>query len=440
MIKKINAFAVFILTIMVMIGCSTAKIRMVDIGPGWSRTSVNATIFRSNSIASHNGYQYVAYYDSLANVVLAKRKLGSETWEIRQTQYKGNALDAHNIISIMVDGDGFLHMAWDHHGHPLHYCKSVKPGSLEMEEAKSMTGRQEANVTYPEFYRMPSGDLIFAYRDGSSGNGNLTMNRYDLVSKKWIRLHDNLINGEGERNAYWQMHVSNAGVIHLSWVWREHFTVETNHDMCYARSNDGGKTWQNSNGKMYTIPIDSQTAEYAWHIPQKSDLINQTSMTSDDKDNPYIATYYQAASDSCPQYYIIYKKTGEWKASKATTRTLNFDLAGAGSRSIPISRPKLLLATKDGNQYLRMIYRDEEHQGRVCLASADLSTMLWKTTELTSFSVDRWEPSYDTELWRTKQQLNLYLQKVGQESGEKAVKMEPQMVRVLEIKALGIGH
>lgn len=415
-------------------GCSTTKTQLIDIGPGWSRTSVNATVFRTNSIVSHNGYQYAAYYDSLANVILAKRKLGSRAWEIRQTSYKGNVLDAHNIISIMVDGDGYLHMAWDHHGNPLHYCKSIRPESLEMSSLQPMTGRGEGNVTYPEFYRMPSGDLIFVYRDGSSGNGNLAMNRYDLASKTWVRLHDNLIDGEGQRNAYWQMSAGPTGVIHLSWVWREHFMVETNHDMCYARSNDGGKTWQTSAGKEYTIPINMQTAEYAWRIPQNSDLINQTSMTSDDQENPYIATYYQAASDSCPQYYIIYKQDGTWKLSKATSRTMNFDLAGAGSRSIPISRPKILYANKNGRRSLRMIYRDEEHTDWVCMASADLSSMQWKTSKLTGFATDRWEPSYDTELWRTKQQLNIFLQKVGQESGERAVKMAPQMVHVLEVK------
>lgn len=433
-LRKISIFYFFIATTFLLQGCSATKTKRVDIGPGWSRTSVNATVFRTNSIASHNGYQYVAYYDSLSNVILAKRKLGSRTWEIRQTPYKGNVLDAHNIISIMVDGDGYLHMAWDHHGNPLHYCKSVRPESLEMGSMQPMTGRGEEIVTYPEFYRMPSGGLIFVYRDGSSGNGNLAMNRYDLASKTWVRLHDNLIDGEGQRNAYWQMSAGPTGVIHLSWVWREHFTVETNHDMCYARSNDGGKTWQTSTGQEYTLPINMQTAEYAWRIPQNSDLINQTSMTSDEQENPYIATYYQAASDSCPQYYIIYKQSDIWKLSMATSRTMNFDLAGAGSRSIPISRPKILYANKDGKRSLRMIYRDEEHKDWVCMASTDLSSMHWKTSKLTSFATDRWEPSYDTELWRTKQQLNIFLQKVGQESGERAVKMAPQMVHVLEVK------
>ena len=43
-----------------------------------------------------------------------------------------------------------------------------------------MTGKDEDDVTYPEFYRMPDGDLLFAYRSGASGRGNLVLNRYDL--------------------------------------------------------------------------------------------------------------------------------------------------------------------------------------------------------------------------------------------------------------------
>ena len=102
------------------------------------------------------------------------------------------------------------------------------------------------------------------------------MNRYDLNTGKWSRVHDVLIDGEGQRSAYWQLCTDKAGTIHLSWVWRETWGVETNHDMCYARSRDGGKTWEKSNGERYELPITAANAEYAWRIPQNSELINQT--------------------------------------------------------------------------------------------------------------------------------------------------------------------
>jgi hypothetical protein len=97
--------------------------------------------------------------------------------------------------------------------------------------------------------------LIFLYRDGSSGNGNLVMNRYDVKTAKWFRVQRNMIDGESTRNAYWQAFVDQQGTIHLSWVWRETPDVISNHDVCYAKSIDKGKTWQKTTGEKYRLPI-----------------------------------------------------------------------------------------------------------------------------------------------------------------------------------------
>jgi hypothetical protein len=188
---------------------------------------------------------------------------------LKRTAYKGNAADAHNTISLMVDGTGYLHISWDHHVNPLNYCKSKGPGSLELTDKLSLTGSNEQKVTYPEFHKLSNGNLLFLYRDGQSGKGNLVLNRYDSKTKQWTQLHTNLIDGEGKRNAYWQAYTDAKGTIHLSWVWRESPDVASNHDMCYARSADGGKTWKTSAGKKYIVPITAATAEYTCTIPQK---------------------------------------------------------------------------------------------------------------------------------------------------------------------------
>ncbi|MHC4334189.1 MAG: BNR-4 repeat-containing protein, partial [Planctomycetota bacterium] len=126
-------------------GCGTAPSapRMVPIAEGWAKNSVNATIFRVNSVTTHDDTQYVAFYSEDGHVVLAKRKLGKKDWQIRKAQYKGNTKDAHNGISIAVDGAGVLHMSWDHHCDPLRYCRTTSPGSLELTEEMPMTGRNE---------------------------------------------------------------------------------------------------------------------------------------------------------------------------------------------------------------------------------------------------------------------------------------------------------
>src|SRR5690606_9244171 len=154
----------FIAIGLVLGGCASrsgAPVTLVDVGPGWASNSVNAVVFRKNSLVSHGDTQYIAFYDRHARVVLGKRQLGSADWQLAPTRYQGNAADAHNSISIMVDGAGFLHMAWDHHNHSLRYARSKAAGSLEMGEKQPMVGADEGAVSYPEFHRLPDGDLLF---------------------------------------------------------------------------------------------------------------------------------------------------------------------------------------------------------------------------------------------------------------------------------------
>jgi hypothetical protein len=107
---------------------TSAQPRLVPVADGWARNSINATIFRRNSITSHDGLQVVAFYDPAGRVVLARRKLESTAWDVQTTRYTGNVKDAHNGISVMFDGSGVLHMAWDHHVSPLHYCRTRQKG------------------------------------------------------------------------------------------------------------------------------------------------------------------------------------------------------------------------------------------------------------------------------------------------------------------------
>lgn len=407
----------------------------IPVGLGWASNSINTVIFRKNSLCSFGNTQYISYYNNDGFVVLGKRKLSSGKWELRTTNLKGNVADAHNSISIIVDGDGYLHLSWNHHGNKLHYCKSIKPGSLEMGEELPMTGSLEQKVTYPEFYSLPDGNLLFLYRDGQSGQGNLVINRYNTKEKKWAQLHANLIDGVKKRNAYWQACVDTKGTIHISWVWRESPDVASNHDMCYARSTDGGVTWEKSTGEKYQLPINATTAEYVCRIPQKSELINQTSMYADDNGSPVIATYWKDNGDIAPQYHIIYKEGDQWQSRNLKFRKTDFSLSGAGTKRIPISRPQVIAWQEKGNKKIAVIFRDEERGGKVSVAiNSNGQFNEWKITDLTAASVGSWEPTYDTELWKNKKQLNLFVQFTEQQDAEGKANIPAQPIKVLVLK------
>lgn len=408
-------------------------------GEGWSGNSVNAVIFRKNSLVTFRNFQYAAWYNTDRRIVLARRKLGAVKWEVRQTDFQGDATDAHKSISLMVDGAGFLHMAWGLHSDPLNYCRSLQPGGLEMSEKIPMLGSEEDRVTYPEFYRLANGDLLFFYREGSSGNGDLVINKYSIQSRHWIRLQRRLIDGEGHRNAYWQACIDRKGVIHISWVWRESPEVASNHDLCYARSKDGGLTWESAGGKPYTLPITAANAEHICSIPQRSDLINQTSMTADEDGHPIVATYWRDSGEVVPQYHVAWFDGQVWKVSNTGFRKLAFTLGGVGTQRIPLSRPQIVAWAGPSGLAAALIFRDDERGDRISAAvTHNLVAGAWIVHDLTDSSVGAWEPTYDTEKWKEKGLLDLYVQRVSQpaDEGKPAITGSPVQVLEVDVKKL----
>jgi hypothetical protein len=425
---------------MLLAGCTgqrpaPAGVSFSMVGQGWAGNSVNAVVFRKNSLVSDGQVQYIAYYDADGTVVLGKRRLGGDAWELRRSPYRGKVSDAHNAISLMVDGAGYLHLAWDHHNNGLHYARGVSAGSLELREAP-MVGRNEDSVSYPEFFRLPDGGLLFLYRDGGSGRGNLVLNKYDAAAG-WRRVADKLISGEGRRSAYWQACVDGRGTIHVSWVWRESPDVASNHDMAYARSRDSGLTWEDSAGKRYTLPVTAASAEYAARIPQNSDLINQTSMTADAEGHPYIASYWrdsgsEARANAVPQYRVLYHTGSAWRRLDLDFRRAPFSLSGTGTKAIPIARPQILLEGGVNPSGL-LVFRDSERGDRASIVRIeDFAAPRWKVEDLASVPVGAWEPSYDTELWRRQALLHLFLQPVRQVDGEGLAGAPPSAVQVLQ--------
>ena len=413
-----------------LLSCKSLKISESTAGQGWSGNSVNTVIFRNSAVTTHKGHQFTAYYDNDGYMILAKRIHGQKQWQVAKTQYKGNIKDAHNDISIAVDATGLLHVSWDHHDTRLRYAKGIVPLSLELGAEETMTGNQELKVTYPEFHNLPNGKLLFCYRSGASGRGNMVINSYDVTTRKWTQLQDNLLNGEEVRSAYWQMCIDSKGYIHLSWVWRESWDVADNHDICYALSKDGGMSWEKSSAEKYKLPITIATAEKAWEIPKNSSLINQTAMTVDGNDNPYIANYWNNGDK--PQYKVVYRNNGTWKLMDTNFRSDTFSLGGGGTKSIPISRPEILM----NKNTLYLLFRDAERGNKITLAYTSINKPNWKLLDLTKESVGQWEPNFDKEWWIEKKQLHIFSQKVTQVDGEGVKEAAPEPVKIIEVKSL----
>jgi hypothetical protein len=396
--------------------------RLIPIsGAAFAGSSVNVVANVRQSVFTHGRTQFAAFYDADRFMVLARRSRDDDRWETRRTAHQGNAADAHNSISLVVDGAGILHVAWDHHASPLNYARGVAPGSLELGPRLAMTGQRESRVTYPQFSRLPGGDLLFLYRDGASGRGTLVLNRYVVAKGAWTAVQTNLIDGEGERSPYWDMTIDRQGTLHLAWVWRESPDVATNHDICYARSADEGRTWSGSDGIRVAVPITARTAEYAVRIPQNSNLMNSPAITADDRGRPYVTTYWSATPGAAPRFHVVHREGAAWRIIEGPARTDVFTLSGGGTKAPPISRAVVLVEPDGRASRIHLIYRDSGPAGGGRVTAATLERpggRTWAVRDLTSEPVGAWEPAIDPTAWAGLREVHMLVQRVTQRDGD----------------------
>lgn len=424
-------------------GCATAPgtpgsgklaVREYPLGPAYASTEVNTTIFRLQALASDGKYEYATYYDPAGKVVVARRPLDGTAWDLRTLDFSGNVRDAHNDVVLGLGPDGTRHLSYDHHDQPLHYRRTSGTGDwADFGAPEKMTGQLERRVTYPTFVSAPNGDLWFFYRDGQSGNGRLCVDRYDAAAQSWKAVAMPLLEGAGQCSPYWwRPEIGNDGVINVAWCWRDTPNAETNHDICYVRSRDGGRTWENSAGKVLATPITPGADVVVEKIPPGQNLINTCALATDAQGRPHIS-YYRNDANGVPQFYHLWFDGRMWSAQQVSRRTQAFSLGGSGTLEIPISRPEIAVS-RSGTVYL--ITRDREFGGGVRLYAAAPPYTDWTALGVVAGPLGDWEPEYDLQRWRRDGVLDLFVLTSSQGNHERVSGAGPQTARVVEIAGL----
>ncbi len=346
--------------------------------------AINGQAFQQDALTSFNGWQYVIYYDVDRHVAVGRRKLPAGPWQVVRLgdyQFKGD--DAHNVASIGIcPNDGTIHLAFDHHGNPLHYRVSRSGVALHPDDIKwspelfsavtDTLERPVKNLTYPGFIQTPEGNLQLLYRFGTSGAGQRWMVDYDAATGKWghtrqIDTGDGIFkddfNESHNRNAYPNgFTYGPGGRLHYTWVWREN-TQGANHDLLYAYSDDRGVTWHNNAGDLVNdgsgrMIINVHTPGIVVvPIDRSRSLMNQQAQAVDSKGHIHVLVWHgkDGSSSHAQPYrpteagYFHYwsDDSGKWQRSQIPSEVGN--------------RPKLLFDKADNGYAVFTVNRDPAH-------------------------------------------------------------------------------
>ena len=299
----------------------------------------------SFALLIERGHQFVAYYDAERRLTVVGRKLGEAQWTRvqppgvpvpRQTRTSNvTNWDSHNYLRLALDRDGCLHLAGNMHVNPLVYYRTRRPFDLtSLERIDRMTGEREERCTYPVFFKTAAGDLVFRYRDGSSGNGSDLYNLYDPAARSWRRLMSSpLLEGEGQRNAYaLEPTPGPDGRFHLVWMWRETPDCATNHSLSYARSRDLVH-WENSRGETLALPITLATGDVIDAAKPGEGMINMTFNLGFDAQQRPVVVYHRYDAQRRSQAYAARPRADApgWEVRQMSAWDFRWAFSGGGS-------------------------------------------------------------------------------------------------------------
>jgi hypothetical protein len=305
----------------------------LDIAPVWSGHPVGFHLLTTG------GRQFAAFYDAERRLTVASRPLEASTWTLTALPRR-TGWDSHNYVTMAADDGGFLHLCGDMHVVPLVYFRSARPlDATAFEAVHRMTGERESRVTYPTFLRGAKNELLFMYRDGSSGNGDQIFNVYAPSLKTWRRLMDKPLTaglGKDSVNAYFHGPVRGPdGYFHLCWVWRDHGGCESNHDLSYARSADLVR-WERSDGRPLDLPVTLRTAEIVDPVPPGGGIINGNTKIGFDALGRVVVGYHKYDAKGNTQIYNARREEGGWRIFQASDWNYRWEFSGGGSISFEV--------------------------------------------------------------------------------------------------------
>jgi hypothetical protein len=284
-------------------------------------------------------------------VIVAEWTPGRIAWAKTKIA-RGISADAHNTFSVGIDSAGYVHVSFGMRNKPLQYFVSEKPEDVSRLHRGKMTGVAEDLVTYPRFFRSPSNELYFLYRNGPLGSSDLNIKRYDTGTRKWTDVAAPLIRGTGASASFSAYEFTVAwdrqGNMHLFWNWRENGEKKRRteiSDVLYAKYDKSRSRWERSGGMPYSLPITKGNAEVIDSLGMNLGLSDQNSVYVDRSGFPH-AVYEKFGPDGRSEIFQARSNGSSWRITQVTRMNEPVSL-----NILDLWRPQILI-DRTGTMYI----------------------------------------------------------------------------------------
>ncbi len=367
-----------------------------------------------NALITDENLQFTAFFDGTGELVLGVRTLGSDEWKLSRT---GQRASSAASVVLSVDIQGYLHVVWGGEG-SMNYARSRSPYSTQLGEKSQMDGVLEDNVSEPIFLRLPDRRLLFLYCNSGSDGSRLVLKRYDPYEGGWTTLHSALVAGDGEVQIRAAASTTGRGQLHLAWSWQDNAPRASFHDVCYARSEDGGETWVTGKGESLDLPITTGNADQVVRSSTEGKLAGPPSLGATFRNRVYISSLVESSANGAAERRLFWlSEDGEWNGTPVSEPSVPSRSSGGRSGFDSNSGAKILVESfLNRPDTIYLVYRDSERDQIVVSYSRSPERTDWAHVQIASGVSKTWSPSIDPEQWRRMLQMHLLVQPQGDES------------------------
>ena len=407
---------------------------VTELGFAYANSSINTSVFRQQSIlALGDGRHAVSYFDEVGDAcidVLSATNVRIRSIRVDPLIERRLLADGHCSINLGLSADGRVHFIYGAHGTLPVYGSIALAVLLDVSSPARIGGSPwPRTITYPQFYRVGD-ELQLWFR--SDPDNTIQFVRYDPSTGTLAASPVLVLAANGLEGPYMNQLAQLNNRLALSWVYRVPSTdgIVRNEGLYVAMSDDAGVTWKTRAGATLAIPIERSALAPEIALSSSFQPLNQTSSCFAPDGTLYVSFYAKDTAGLHQVHVARFGAPGAPVVEAVSDNAERYDLAGAGTLSLPLSRPQVVAS----DTHVHTIYRQA---GALVVASREraVASGPWSATRHNAGDLGVWEPTFCRETWESMQRLLVFVQQVRQGPRDTDDIGNPSAARIFTFRA-----